>query len=91
MSNLEPGCKAIIINGVMSRKYPTNIGKIVTVGNFIGMIPSGGADDYWEVNKPMTRQSGDSVYANREKNMQRLDDHDTENYFKSKKELITTL
>lgn len=58
MKKIEKGCTAIICNGLIEE----NIGKIVTVGNFIGKIPlieykKGYAilegDDWWEVNKPM--------------------------------------
>ncbi len=90
MPNLEPGCRAIVISGEMPPNRPTNVGKIVTVGNFIGEGDCLGNDDYWEVDKPMICIDGSVRYSNREKNLLRIDDHDTEKYFESEKELVTT-
>ena len=38
MSKLEPGRKAVVVNGAMSMNLPTNIGKIVTIGNYVGHV-----------------------------------------------------
>lgn len=76
MSKLEPGCKAIIIDGEQNLDHETNIGKIVTVIGFIGKIAHCDGDDLWEVDKPMIGSLGGSMYFNRAKNMQRIDDND---------------
>lgn len=91
MSELEPGCKAMIITGMNIE----NIGKIVTVGVFIGKINGYNGDDFWEVDREIVfhyeHGNGKGVcFVSHEKDMRRLDDHDTENYFESKKELTTT-
>ena len=76
MSNLEPGCLAIIIDGVNHPNHKTNIGKIVTVGSYIGFIKGMYGKDYWEVDRIMFTNKGRTIYYNREINMQRIDDHD---------------
>ena len=95
MSNLELGCKAMIVGG----RCEENIGKIVTVGNFIG-DPSCGfntfsSKDYWEVNQKILFLTAWMKYPLYEyfcsgKTLRRIDDHDTI-LVKSKKELVTTL
>lgn len=86
MRNLEPGCKAIVINGAMNPDYPTNLGKIVTVGNCLGPIQGNIHGDVWEVLEPMITEYGGIGYYNLEKNLQRIDDHDTK-LIEEKKEL----
>ncbi len=93
MSNLEPGCKAIIVGG----RCKENLGKMVTVGGFIGRkildgLPSGDSD-LWEVDQPILFRTTGIVkesmrYLCSGSTMQRIDDHDT-NLIESKKELET--
>lgn len=76
ISNLEPGCTAIIIGGVCEE----NIGKIVTIGKFIGEFIDCKNKDMWEVNKPIlfrrVRSKEEIVlYLCSDKTMQRIDDH----------------
>ena len=62
MSNLEPGCKAIVVKGAMLPHLSTNVGKIVTVGKFIGNVFGKFGADQWEVDKPMVCTSGKSFF-----------------------------
>ena len=68
-SKLETGCKAIVTRGRKS-----NLGKFVTVGNFIGTLPGFLHDDIWEVDKEMDTNN-EPNFMNSGANMQRIDDH----------------
>ena len=81
MSNLEPGCTAIIINGAEPESPDTNIGKIVTVVKFIGTVENYEGNDYWEVNIKMNSINGDDLPICRDCDMRRIDDHKTDEYF----------
>ena len=82
-SELEPGCKAIIIGG----RCKENIGKIITCLNYVGThkdkLVIFADHDLWEVDKKITFRgnSGESI---RELNLcsakttQRIDDHPEE-------------
>ena len=71
-SKLEPGCKAIIVNG----KYT---GKLVKCMKFIGQPePHNGyvfsASDMWEIDQSIIFSSGYYYYLCSAKIMQRIDD-----------------
>ena len=95
MSNLEPGCKAIIIKGFCNENY----GKIVIVGNFIGRHPydTGNWDvtDYWEIDQEILfmNEYQEKAYFKlcSGKTMRRIDDHNTDEFFTTEKELLTVL
>ena len=74
---IEEGCLAIVVDGAWGAKS-RNVGKIVTVGKFIGktriLSDSEIIYDVWEVDQPMHTMSGEFVYVQREKNLERLDD-----------------
>lgn len=55
MGKIKTGCTAIVIDGAGNK---TNIGKIVTVGVFIGKIDGFRSDDYWEVDRPIKFTDG---------------------------------
>ncbi len=76
-TELEPGCMAIIVGGVVR----SNIGMIVKVGNFIGKIPRRNRinfvdPDMWEVDKPILFNCGRNFNLCSGKTMQRLNDED---------------
>lgn len=93
MSNLEPGCKAIVVKGAANNdpNIPTNIGKVVTVGRFLGKVYGWVGHDRWETDILMTGTTGGNSYHNREFHMQRIDDHNTDEFFERKKELTTLI
>ena len=77
MSNLIPGCRAIIVNGM-----DDNLGKIVTVGNFIGKKDNFEDVDLWEVSRPICLAwwiEGDDEYHYlcSGQTMQRIDEGET--------------
>lgn len=80
MSNLKPGCKAIVTGGQV------DLGKIVKVGNFIGRTVDDPYDDIWEVDKPMSYTHGKKYYCP-EHMLQRIDDHDQPETIKTEKEV----
>ena len=75
MSNLEPGCKAIVIKGEMNPNYPTNVGRIVTVIGFIGKATGWVGDDYWEVDQLMYGANGTNDYLQNGAFLQRIDNN----------------
>lgn len=86
MSDIEAGCRDIVIGGFCEK----NIGKIVTVGKFLGKVDWAGGNDHWETDILMYGSLEGNGYSNRGRNLQRIDDHDTENILESEKELVTT-
>ena len=79
MSNLEPVCKAIVVNSVVV----SNIGKILTVGNFLGKLPSFPQNDLWEVDTELQFKNGEKFFLCSGSRLQRIDDHNTEKFFES--------
>lgn len=73
-NEIEEGCIALVINGAMSGNFPTNIGKIVTVGKRVGVVKNFSGNTYWAVDKPMVTNKGNNIYYQLEENLQRLDD-----------------
>ena len=69
-SDLEPGCKAIIVSGYCK----SNIGKIVTCLNYIGKTIGFGNTDLWGVDSPVLFSSGNTHYKCSAATMQRIDD-----------------
>jgi len=66
---IKEGCLAIVVDGDMKEKSP-NIGKIVTVGKFIGKVPDFDYTDWWEVDKPMSAcQRTKIIFMQREANL----------------------
>lgn len=75
---IEKGCLALVINS----GRPENIGKCVTVGNFLGELNDLIAVDLWEVDVLQLAKyryggmySDSGVYAQSEKNLMRIDNH----------------
>jgi hypothetical protein len=94
MSELEVGCKAIVIGGM-----PDNVGKIVTILLFIGTDDKEDGikgNDIWETDTKLTVghfdniniPDGKSVLENAV-NMRRIDDHNTDEYFQKELSLTT--
>ena len=75
MSKIIEGCKAIIVSGIINR----NVGKIVTVGMFIGKVKGYIGIDFWSVDKEIiygyefSKDKGICFIAH-EKDLQRIDD-----------------
>jgi len=73
-SNLEPGCLAVIVGGVVKENY----GKIVTCVRYIGKVPELVGNytdsDIWEVNQPVRFNFGAYHNLCSGKTMQRIDD-----------------
>lgn len=72
MKPIEEGCTAIIVDG----RVESNIGKIVTVGRFIGRKNGFEAHDLWKINKSLLHIFGDRHFMCSEKLMERIDDTD---------------
>ena len=73
MSNLETGCKAIVIESLC----PENVGKIVTVGNFIGTIHEFPACNcVWEISQTVICRDGIERFMCDETSLQRIDGND---------------
>lgn len=75
---IEKGCLALVINSAC----PENIGKCVTVGNFLGRYEDFIDNDLWEVDVLQNTSygwhgeyPGEGVYAQSEKNLIRIDNH----------------
>lgn len=75
MKPIEEGCLAIIVKGAQNPKYETNIGKVVTVGKFIG-DKKGFQPDLWEVDISIQYESGAKYNLCPEYTMERIDDED---------------
>jgi hypothetical protein len=69
MSELEPGCKALVIRGRESNLY-----KMVTIGNFIGSLYNFEQNDLWEVDQEMDTNN-QPEFMNSGRNLMRIDDH----------------
>ena len=69
---IKEGCMAVVTGGLVKE----NIGKLVTVGKYIGCIDEYDFDDYWEVDTPMEDSEGDEVYFQREVSLSKIDDID---------------
>lgn len=69
---IEKGCMAIIVDGLCQ----SNIGKVVTVVNYLGDVPYLRTNGYWEVDQLMEFTDGVYRYINRESCMKRIDDQD---------------
>lgn len=63
---------AIIVDGLCQ----SNIGKVVTVVNYLGDVPYLRTNGYWEVDQLMEFTDGVYRYINRESCMKRIDDQD---------------
>ena len=80
MNNIETGCTAIVVGG----RNPKNIGKIVTVGKYLGNNPdvvgmSTKYNDYFEVDQEMIPlnllgDKGEPNYIQNACNLHRIDD-----------------
>lgn len=84
MNKIEEGCTAIVIHSY----FKENIGKVVTVGRFLGnevksvcgnyLLELEDFNDLWEINQQMkvetTRKEIVYILAQREENLQRIDD-----------------
>lgn len=75
-NKIEKGCLAIVVNSYC----PENLGKVVTVGNFIGAEDWLEGDDVWEVDVAQMTTSGEEVYSQRECNLLRIDNFDQDVY-----------
>lgn len=75
-NKIEKGCLAIVVNSYC----PENLGKVVTVGNFIGAKDWLEGDDVWEVDVAQMTTSGEEVYSQRECNLLRIDSYDQDMY-----------
>ena len=79
MGKIEKGCMAILVNC----KVPSNIGKIVTVGKYIGTksINKPGWGDFkniWGVDQKIKFTCGGSFFFATEHSMERIDYDDIE-------------
>jgi len=74
---IEKGCMAIVINGAAPNHPKTNIGKIVTVGDFLGKLKGFVGNDRWSVDQ-LINYTLDGLwftgYHVQEKNLQRIDE-----------------
>lgn len=87
-SRIEEGCIARVINGALGSESP-NIGKIITVGRFLGRVKNFLHSDLWEVDKPMETTKGVQVYFISERYLQRIDDGNlTEEELAEEEELV---
>jgi hypothetical protein len=75
-NKIEKGCLAIVVNS----SRPENLGKVVTVGNFIGKIEGILGDDAWEVDAPMVTKFGKIIHHQRESYLMRVDSYDEDVY-----------
>jgi len=84
---IEFGCLALVINSHAEE----NIGKIVTVGNFVGEIPGIQNNDLWQVDKGMRATGGvydgQLIYFQSESYLMRIDGF-KEEIKTSEKELV---
>jgi hypothetical protein len=71
---IKKGCTAIVVYGELGYKSP-NVGKIVKVENFVGVIEGLKYTDWWEVDKPMSALNGlIHLYYQREYNLDPIND-----------------
>jgi hypothetical protein len=75
-NKIEKGCLAIVVNSYC----PENLGKVVTVGNYIGTEIGFLMKDLWEVDKPMLASDGKYYFLQRENSLMRIDNYDEDMY-----------
>jgi hypothetical protein len=75
-NKIEKGCLAIVVNSSRSE----NLGKVVTVGNFIGKIEGILGEDAWEVDTPMVTKFGKIIHHQRESYLMRIDSYNQDVY-----------
>jgi hypothetical protein len=75
-NKIEKGCLAIVVNSACSE----NLGKVVTVGEFLGDVSPVAGNDQWVVDVPQKCTSGLTVLFQREKNLLRIDSYDQDVY-----------
>ena len=84
MSDLTPGCTAIVVKSSCAE----NIGKIVKVGSFIGKVDSFIGADHWEIDREIrstycfSNQKGGMHRFCTSSQLQRIDDHKEKQYTK---------
>ena len=74
MKPIEKGCMAIIIDGAGEKR---NVGKIVTVGSFIGEIEGFCGNNNWNVDQPILFTGGEYKNFIQQSYLERIDDGET--------------
>lgn len=71
---IKKGCTAIIVGGSIKETRAANVGKIVTVGNFLKKPFNNSIYDFWEINRSILFNTGKYYSMSSEKYLQRIDD-----------------
>jgi hypothetical protein len=76
-NKIEKGCLAIVVDS----SRPENLGKVVTVGEFLGRVSPVEGDDQWAVDvRQLCNNGTTAVFFQREKNLMRIDNYDEDMY-----------
>ena len=86
MKKITEGCLAIVTGGagIGPTGKPVNVGKVLTIGKFIGRHPKIYGKNLWEVNQYILFMDGTKDKIINEKYLERIDDESKDEKFKEK-------
>ena len=82
MKPIEEGCLAMVVNSTR----PENLGKVGTVGKFLGAVPGFRSNENWEFSTPITSMHGYSVRHFRGDWLMRIDGYEEQETKEARRE-----